>query len=308
MWMTLPKQKETLPKPRFIEFKNFILGLFKRRVFLYFWLIGALALLVPIFLPKFFPSIVLGVLILLAGFVWTAFLDHRDLLRAYQGAVVTVPVEKNKRSGVAISFVPEIEYKYSIADPYAGQNLHISRMQNNKDLKCRFDERGIFFINGEVYYLMARGGLEINFQLFNSEDVPLDILSIYVDDNLELNHLRVYLDGVYLRGNKVRFPLRLKKGEFLTLQSRHTISLGIGSTDALFAADMRSLPISILYDVIVNTSNDKGKRQSYVAELSTPSQTLVDLYVNQWREYGQHEYLVLAGHEQTGDPDSTHSD
>ena len=265
---------------------------------MFFLLLGMLAFLVPLVLPEFPLPIVLGLCFLLAGFIWAAFLDHRDLLRAYQGAIVTVPVEKNKRSGVAFSFVPGNEYRYSIADPYSGQNLHLSKMQNNKDMKCHFDERGIFFVNGEVYYLMSRGGLEINFQLFNSGDVPLDILSVYVDDSLDLNHLRVYLDGIYLRGNKVRFPLRLKKGEFLTLQTRHKISLGMGSTDALFAADMRSLPKTILYDVIVNTSNDRGKRQSYVAELATPSNDLVDLYVNQWREYGQQEYLTLAGHKQ----------
>jgi hypothetical protein len=196
------------------------------------------------------------------------------------------------------------EYRYSIDDPYAGQNLHITRMQNNKSMKCRFDERGIFFINDEVYYLMGRGGLEINFQLFNSGDVPLDILSVYVDDNLDLSHLRIYLDGVYLLGNRVRFPLHLKKGEFITLQSRHRISPSMGSSDALFAADMRSFPRSILLDVIVNTSNEKGKRQSYVAELPTPSKSLVDLYVNQWREYGQQEYLVLVGDVEVGDEQS----
>lgn len=295
------KQKEKPSKPRFSEFKNFILELFKVRVFLYFLLLGMLAFLIPIVIPEFPLSIVFGVCIIFVGFVWTAFLEHRDLLRAYQRAVVTVPVEKNKRSGVAISFVPGNEYLYSIADPYSGQNHHITQMQKNKGMKCHFDERGIFFINDEVYYLMGRGGLEINFQLFNSGDVALDILSVYVDDNLELNHLRVYLDGVYLLGNRVRFPLRLEKGEFLTLQSRHKISLGMGSNDALFAADMRSLPKSILYDVIVNTSNEYGKRQSYVAELTTPSKSLVDLYVNQWREYGQQEYLVLVGHSEAGD-------
>jgi len=259
------------------------------------------AFLIPIVTPEFSLSNVFGICIISVGFIWAAFLDHRDLLNAYQGAVVTVPVEKNKRSGVTISFVPENEYLYSIADPYSGQNLHITQMQQNKGIKCHFDARGIFLINGEVYYLMGRGRLEINFQLFNSGDVPLDILSIYVDDNLELSHLRIYLDGVYLRGNKVRFPLHLEKGGFLTLQSRHKISLGMGSNDALFAADMRSLPKSILYDVVVNTSNEYGKRQSHVAELTTPSKSLVDLYVNQWREYGQQEYLVLAGHGQAGD-------
>ena len=292
------QQTEKPPKPRFSEFKNFILGLLKRQIFRFFLVLGTLALLFPIVIPDFSLPAVFGVCIIFIGFIWAAFLDSRDQLIAYQRAVVTVPREKNKRSGVAISFVSENEYLYAIADPYSGQNHQITRMQNNNDMKCHFDERGIFFIDGEVYYVMARGGLEINFQLFNSGDVPLDILSIYVDDSLELSHLRIYLDGVYLRGNKVRFPLHLKKGELITLQSRHKISLGMGSTDALFAADFRSLPKTILYDVIVNTSNDRGKRQSYVAELGTPSKSLVDLYVNQWREYGQQEYLVLAGYPQ----------
>lgn len=152
-----------------------------------------------------------------------------------------------------------------------------------------------------VYYLLGRGNLEINFQLYYSGDVSLDILSVYVDDNLELNHLRIYLDGIFLLGNKVRFPLHLKKGGFITLQSRHTISLGTGSTDTLFAADILALPESVLYDVIVNTSNENGKRQSFVAELPVSSRSLVDLYVNQWREYDQQEFLSLAGHKQARD-------
>jgi hypothetical protein len=294
-------KKERLPTPRFSEFKNYLIAVFKKRVFIVFLLLGVIAFFIPIIAPSFSPPIALDVFLVFIGFVWAAFLAYRDLYHTYQRGVVTVPVEKNKRSGVAISFVPEKEYLYSIADPYSGQDHHITQMQNNKGIKCHFDERGIFYINGEVYYIMAKGGLEINFHLFNSGDMSLDILSIYVDDNLDLNHLRVYLDGVYLRGSKVRFPLHLKKGEFITLQARHKISLGTGSTDTLFAADMRSLPQSILYDVIVNTSNENGKRQSYVAELATSSKSLVDLYLNQWREYGQQEYLVLAGNNPVGD-------
>jgi len=294
------KQTEKPPKPRFSEFSNFIFSLSKRRVFVLCLLFGVLASFVPVFIPEFFLLIVLGVSVIFFGFVWAAFLDHRDLIRKYQRSVVTVPREKNNRSGVAISFMRENEFQYSIADPYLGQNLHIMRMQSNKNLECRFDERGIFFINGEVYYMMARSSLEINFQLFNSGDVPLDILSIYVDDNLDLSHLRVYLAGVFLNGNKVRFPLRLEKGELVTLQSKHKISLGVGSTDSLFAWDMKSLPQTILYDVIVNTSNDDGKRQGYVAELTTPSKSLVDLYINQWREFDQQEYLEMAGHGRAG--------
>jgi hypothetical protein len=289
------------PKPRFFEFRNFVLDLSKRRVFGVSLLLGLIVSLVQIVIPVFPFFVVIGICIMFAGVIWAAFLEYRDLLRAYQMSVVTVPVERNKRSGVAISFVPENEYRYSIADPYEGQNLHITRMQNNKAMRCHFDERGRFFIDEEVYYLMARGGLAINFQLFNSGDVSLDILSIYVDDSLELNHLRVYLDGIYLHGGKVRFPLRLEKGQFLTLQSRHNISLSRDSTDALFAADMCALPTNILYDVIVNTSNKNGKRQSYVAELTTPSKDLVDLYVKQWQEYDQMEYLVLSGQRKVGD-------
>ncbi|HSG41846.1 MAG TPA: hypothetical protein VLA72_01715 [Anaerolineales bacterium] len=294
------KHKANHPGFRLSEFKDFILSLIKRRILIICLLLGLVVFLAPILFPEFLMAIVLGMFIIFVGFFWAAFLDHRDLLRKYQGSVVTVPREKNKRSGVAISFVRENEYLYSVGDPYAGQNLHITRMQSNKGIQCHFDERGIFFINGEVYYTMATGGLEINFRLFNSGDVPLDVLSIYVDDDLDLSHLRVYFDGVFLNGNKVRFPLRLEKGELVTIQSQHKISLGVSSTDSLFAADMRSLPKSILYDVIVNTSNDNGKRQSYVAELETPSNFLVDLYIKQWQDFDQQEYLDMAGH---GDKD-----
>lgn len=299
--MKLNSQNESPPSPRLSEFKNFIIDIFKKRAFLISLVLGILVILIRLAIPGFSLHIVLGFSIIFLGFIWAAFLNHRELYRAYQGAVVTVPREKNKRSGVAISFVRENEYLYSIADPYAGQNSHITRMQNNNGIEFHIDERGIYHINGEVYYMMARGGLEINFQLFNSGDVPLDILSVYVDDNMDLHHLRIYLEGVFQSGTKVRFPLHLKKGEVVTLQTRHTISVGMGSNDALFAADMQSLPKTILYDLIVNTSNDRGKRQSYVAELSTPSKALIELYANQWREYDQQEYLILAGQDQAGD-------
>ena len=273
-----------------------MLALFKKQFLTVCLLFGILVFFVPIAIPEFPYSIVFGVCIIFAGFFWAAFLNYRDILSAQMSAV-TVPVEKNKRSSVAISFVPENEYQYSIADPYEGQSHHITRMQKNNAMQCHFDERGIFFINDEVYYLMARGGLKINFQLFNSGDVSLDILSIYVDDNLEHKHLRIYLDGIFQHGSKVRFPIRLEMGEFITLESRHNIAPGSEATDALFASDMCSLPKTILYDVIVNTSNKNGKRQSYVAELQTGSKYLVDLYVNQWREYKQKEYMKLAGDE-----------
>lgn len=294
-------EKGRPPKPGFSEFKYFIRDLFKRRVLVVSLLAGILVASIQVVIPVFSFSVVIGLCIMFTGFLGAAFLEHHDLLRKYQMSVVTVPVERNNQSGITVSFAIGNEYQYSIADPYERQNAHLALMEKNKAMKCRFDERGRFFINDEVYYSMARGGLEINFQLYNSGDVSLDILSIYVDDNLELNHLRIYLDGIFLHGGKVKFPLRLEKGEFITLQSRHHISFGRDSTDALFAADMRILPANILYDVIVNTSNKNGKRQSYVAELATHSKDLVDLYQKQWQEFDQMEYLVLSGMRSVGD-------
>jgi hypothetical protein len=44
-----------------------------------------------------------------------------------------------------------------------------------------------------------------------------------------------------------------------------------------------------------------GNRQIYTGEIKTSPQALKDLYVQQWREYGQEEYLMLAGYSLTGD-------
>ena len=290
--------KMDLPSVGFIDF---LIALLRKRVFLLFLLLGIAASVLPFSVPGFSLPSVLSLGFIFLGFIWSALQVYRDLALAYQKAITPVPVEKNRRLGLTISFVQGSEYTYSIADPYAGQEAHINRMQNTPGMQCRFDARGIFFINGQVYYPMGRGGLDINLQIVNSGDGPLEITAIHVYDDLDLNHLRIYHDGVFLHGDRVHLPLRLAKGEPLTLQAKHKITLALGSNDAIFAADFRALPRFILHEVAVEAVDANGNKQTYIGEIRTSSQNLRDLYVKQWREYGQEEYLMLAGENLAGD-------
>ena len=277
------------------SFLDFILSVFKQRFFILCLFVVILALVLQFLVQRYTLPSVAYVIMLFIGFIGAAYRVQQDVALAYERNRTTVPIRKNRRSGVTVSFTPGGEYAYSISDPYAGQDAHITRMQSTQGMNCRFDARGRFFIDGQVYYLMGRGGLELNFQLLNSGDAPLEITGIHVYDDLTLNHLRIYNEGVYLQGGRVRLPLQLGKGELLTLQARHKISLALGSNDALFAADFRALPRYILHEIIVEATGTGGNRQRFTGELKTPSGALKSVYVKQWREYEQEEYLVLAG-------------
>ena len=286
-----------------VGFFNFLLAVLKRWVFLFFLFLGILTGSLAFVIDNFaLLMVVMGLGLVFVGFVWAAFLVYRDLSLAYQQALTPKPFEKNRRVGIAITFVPGNEFAYSMSDPYAGQEVHITRMQKTKGMNCHFDERGIFFINDQVYYMMGRGRLEINLQLQNTGDHPLEVASIHAEDNLDVNHLRIYNDGIFLNGIRVRLPVRLESKETITLQSRHKISVAMGSNDALFAADIRALPRLILHEVFVEAADMDGRHLTYVSELKTPSKTLIDLYVKQWQEYGQAEYLLLAGHNPAAEP------
>ena len=184
---------------------------------------------------------------------------------------------------------------YSISDPYSGQDVQITRMQNTKGLTCRFDERGIFFINDQVYYMMGKGGIEFNIQIQNSGDNPLEVTALHTYDDLDLSHLRIYNDGLFLHGSRLRLPFHLGRGELITLQSKQKISSTMGSSDALFAADFRALPRFILHQVVAEAVDPDGRKLTFTSEIKTPSKPLADLYMKQWQEYDQDEYLVLAG-------------
>ena len=276
-------------------FIDFLLAIFRKRIFILFLVLGIAALFLPFIVAGFSLLPVFSLSIVFVGFLWSAFQVHRELVLAYERAITPIPFEKNRRSGLSISFAQGSEYAYSIADPYAGQDAHINQMQNTQGMNCYFDARGIFFINGQVYYLMGRGGLDINIQIINSGDGPLEITAIHVYDDLDLNHLRIYHDGVFLHGDRVHLPLCLAKGELLALQAKHKITLALGSNDGLFAADFRALPRFILHEVAVEAVDANGNRKIYTGEIKTASQSLKDLYVKQWRDYGQEEYLMLAG-------------
>lgn len=282
-------------------FMGFLLAVLKKPVFLLFLFLGIAGLVLQFTRTGFSLSLVLYVGPVLVGFVWSAYRVYRELSLAYERAVTPIPFEKNRRSGLMISFVPGSEYAYSIGDPYAGQEGQLTRMQNTQGMNCHFDERGRFFINGQLYYVMSRGRLVLNLQILNSGDAALEITAIHVYDDLDLNHLRIFYEGVFRHGGKLHLPVHLAKGELVTLQAKHRISLAIGSNDGLFAADFRALPRSIAHEVAVEAVYVNGNRQTYTGEIKTPSQALTDVYVKQWREYGQEEYLMLAGYGRAGD-------
>jgi len=277
------------------SFFDFIRSVLKKRIFLLFLFAAGITFALQFTPLRITLPSVLYVGWVFIGFVWAAYQAQREVMLAYLKAITPAPSKKNRRSGLVITFVPGNEYAYSIADPYAGQDMHISRMQNTPGMECRFDGRGRFFINGQIYYMMAKGGLELNFQILNTGDTPLEITAIHLYDDLNLNHIRIYNDGVFLQGGKVRLPLQLGKRELLTLQARQTISLAFGSNDGLFAADFRALPRYIAHEVVVEVTDSQGERQIYTGDIKTPAGALKNAYVKQWREYEQKEYLFLAG-------------
>jgi len=277
------------------EFGNFVVTLFKNRIFLLFLALDVVLLFVEFFTPEFSLPQIYYFGFILIGIIWASFQIYRDLSSAYQNES-SISAEKITKSELSLSFANGKEYIYSISDPYAGQNLYITRMQKTRGVKCRFDERGVLFINAEVFYVMGKGSLDINIRIENSGDLPLDILNIDLENNLDLRHLLMFNDDIFLNGNRLRFPFHLKQGEFTVLQLKSKICLSKGSNNPLFAADLRSLPKSILHEVTFDTMDVDKKRQTYVSSIEIPSQPLIDLYVKQWREYEQEEYLVLAGY------------
>jgi hypothetical protein len=282
--------------PPFSEFWKFIRAVFRKPIFPVFLVQVIAAVILQMILPEFSLAPVYYLGIVFVGFIWSAFQAYRDVSLAYQKALAPIPVEKKPGSELSISFVQGSEYAYSISDPYSGQNIQMAKMQNDKKLECHFDGRGVFFVNGEVYYVMAKGSLDINLWIQNSGDLPLDVLSVHLDNDLNLNHLRLFFDGVYHQGSHLRVPLRLDNGGIVGLQSKYMISLGRNTNNGLFAADFQSLPRSILHEISVDTKDMEGKRRTHTAEIRIPSKPLADLFANQWRYYNQEEYLVLAGY------------
>jgi hypothetical protein len=280
----------------FAGFRNFLVAILRNRIFLLFLVLDALALSLQWMAPRF--SLPQGYYFGFAfvGFVWSAFRAYRDLSLAYRNILSPKLVEKNPRSELSISFLSGNEYAYSIADPYAGQNLHITRMQKTRGVKCRFDGRGVLYINDKVYYSMSKASLAINIRMENSGDLPLEVLSIRLENNLDLNYLNLSNAEVFLAGKKLCFPLPLKSGEFALLQSKYKISASPGSNDGLFAAEFQALPRSILHEISFDTRDVHGKGQTYRSTIETSSRPLIDLYVNQWREFDQDEYVFLAGY------------
>lgn len=282
-------------KPPLSEFKNFIFEIVKKRVFLFSMILGVSALVIQLTLSEFsLPQFYTFGFVFL-GLAWSAYQAYKDLSLKYQKALSQIPAEKVKNSNFLISYVHGNEYSYSLPEPFSGRNELITKMQNTKGVKSHFDERGIFFISDKVYYLMGKGELEINIQLQNSGDLPLNVLSVEVDHNLRLNHLLLSHDGIFLHGKQLPLPCHLESGELVTFQARYAATINRGSNDALFAADFRALPKFITHRISVSTVDTSNSRQTYDSELKTPSKPLIDLYVKQWKEYDQEEYLVLAG-------------
>jgi hypothetical protein len=289
-----PAAKNEAP---FSEFRNFFVSLVKRRVFLFSLFLGMAALLILLLLSEFSLPQFYAFGFVFVGFAWAAYQAYRDLSLKYQETLSQIPGEKVKGAGLSISFAHGKEYAYSLSDPYQGQNNFITKTQKSKKVRSRFDERGVFFINDKVYYVMGKGCLEINIQIHNSGDLPLDVLSIETDNNLRLNHLRLHLAGIFHYGKEARLPVHLESGEVIILQARYGISINRGSNEALFAADFRALPRFITHKVSVEALAPDQISQTCLAELKTPSQPLADLYIKQWREYEQEEYLILSGYD-----------
>lgn len=284
----------------FSGFRNFLVAILRNRIFLLFLILDILAFSLSWINPRFVLPQGYYVGFAFLGFVWSAFRAYRDLSLAYRYILAPKPVQKIPRSELSISFIAGHEYAYSISDPYAGQNLHITKMQKTRGVKCRFDGRGVFYINDEVYYRMSKASLTLNIRIENSGELPLEVSAIRLENSLDLNYLKFSRDEVCLYGKKLCLPFPLQSGEFVLLQAKYEISASKDSTNDLFAADFRALPRSILHEISLDTKDVHGKQQTTASKIETPSKPLIDLYVKQWREYDQKEYLFLAGHPLNG--------
>jgi len=282
------------PTASFRGFGAFLTAVIKKRFFLVFLILALLLFLLQAFALEFSlpASLYLGVVFI--GFVWSSFQVYQDMLLARKKLSNTVPIKKFSGSRLSASYFEGNKYVYSLSDPYEGRNQYITKMLETKGVECHYDDRGVFFINGEVYYVMGKGTLEINLRLHNSGDMSLDIRSVDVDHNLELSHFRMVEAGVFRHGGKLRYPLHLEAGEIIAIQIKYKISTNQGSNAALFAADFRALPRLILHEFSFDTIDLMGNEQMYTLEIETPSKPLSDMYVKQWREYDQEEFLVLA--------------
>ena len=287
----------------FTEFVIFTLVVLKQKIFSRSLLVCVAAFILQYLIPEFSLPLVFYLAIIFVGFVWSAYQVDSDLSQAYRKLMVPVAA-KTPNLGLSISFAPGNEFNYSICDPYDGKNIYMTRMQNTKGVKCHYDERGVFFINGKVYYSMAAASLDATLHIQNPGNTPLDVLLVDLKDSLNLNHLLFFSEGVFRHGRELQYPFQIKSGELVALQIRYKITINRGSSDALFAADLQALPRSILQAVTVNTKTVNGVKQSFTAEIKIPSKPLVDLYVKQWREYDQEEYLVLSGHDMAEDTQS----
>lgn len=288
---------QTKNKTPLAEFKNFIFAILKKRVFLFSIFLGITALIIQLALSEFSLPQFYAFGFIFIGLAWSAYQAYKDLSIKYKKTLTQAPTEEIKASSFSISYAHGKEYVYSLPDPFSGRSDLITKMLNTKGVKSHFDERGIFFVNDKVYYLMGKGKLEINIQLQNSGNLPFDILSFEVDHNLGLNHLLLSHDGILLHGRQFSIPYHLESGKLVTLQARYTVSLNRGSNDALFAADFRALPKIITHYLSIITMDAGDKEQTLTSKLQIPSKPLIDLYVNQWREYNQEEYLVLSGYD-----------
>ena len=291
----------------FAEFIDFLIAVLKKPIFLLFLFVGVISFLLGYIFSEFSLLHTYHIIFVLIGFIWSSFLTYRDLSQAYQELANPAPVEMMARSELSISTVVGNEYAYLISDPYSGQNQYMTELQDAKGMECHFDERGIFFINDKVFYVMPHGELQINIRIHNSGDLPLDVLSMDTYDNLNLSHLRLFHVGVFHHGSRLQFPFRLECGELFVLQVKYGISINRGSHESLFAADFRALPRSISHEISFNTMDLDGEKRAYVSEIKTLSKPLVDMYVNQWREFDQEEYLVLAGYGSMDEAGSRHA-
>ena len=273
-----------------------MVAIFRNRIFLFFLSVDLLVLNLAWVNPRFALPQVYYVGFAFVGFGWSAFRAYRDLSLAYRNLLVPKPVEKIAGSELAVTFLNGNEYAYTIADPYAGQNLYITKLQNTRGVRCRFDGRGVFYINDEIYYPMSKASLVINIRLENSGDLPLEVVALHLENNLDLNYLKLSKDQVSLHGKKLCLPFPLHSHEFLLLQATYQISASKESNNELFAADFRALPRLILHAIAFETKDAHGNLQTTVAKIETPSKPLIDLYVKQWQAYDQKDYLFFSGH------------
>lgn len=289
-------KKSKIPHPLFLDLRIYFLALLKKWLFWLFLILDAIALIIQFLDPRFRLEQIYYIGFALIGFAWSSFEVYRELLQAHRKVL---PEKFNPISSLAISFVEGNEYSVFIDEPYPYSNIQIVLNQIEREkLESHYDEYGILFVDGKPYYQLPSAYIDMNLRVENSGDLSIDIIDIEKTVDLAYSPVRVFSDAaINENGKAVIFPKHIKSGEIFLVKARVSVSVGISQNPAQFAATFRQLTTPFNATILFETLDSIGKNHSYGVKIKISWKPVIDLYINQWQQYYQKDYLRLAGYE-----------